>query len=336
MNSSLKIVIPMAGLGTRLRPHTWSKPKPLVTVAGKTVLGHVLDTFAELPNFKDTELVFIVGYLGDQAEAYIQQNYPDLNAHYVEQEEMKGQSHAIYLARQYLKGPMAVVFVDTLLEADLSFLVEEEAEAVVCVKPVPDPRRFGVAEVGQDGFVKRLIEKPQEMSNNLAVVGVYYFQRAEDLLSAIEEQMKRGILLKNEYFLADAVNIMLERGLRMRTQIVDVWLDAGTPEALLETNRYLLENGRDNSAEVGKRPGVVVVPPVFVHPGAMVENSIIGPYVSIGAGCRVQSSIISDSVLEEEASATRVILEHSLVGRKASIERRSSMINAGDQSEVIL
>jgi glucose-1-phosphate thymidylyltransferase len=249
---------------------------------------------------------------------------------------MRGQSHAIYLAREYLDGAAIVAFVDTLIETDLSFLANEQAEAVACVKPVSDPRRFGVAMVGPDGWVKGLTEKPQDMSNNLAVVGFYYFKCAKDLLSAIEEQMRRNIQLKNEFFLADAVNIMLERGLKMRTQPVAVWLDAGTPETLLETNRYLLDHGRDNSVEVAKRPGVVVIPPVFVHPTAEVVHSIIGPHVSLGAGCRVESSILRDSILEDEAQATSVILESSLVGRKAHIQRRAGIVNAGDQTEVTL
>ncbi len=334
MNSKLKIVIPMAGLGTRLRPQTWSKPKPLVSVAGKAVLGHVLDMFASIPASIDVEMVFILGYLGDQAEAYIKENYPHIKAHFVVQEEMNGQSHALYLAREYLCGPTVVAFVDTLIETDLQFLANEPAEAVACVKAVPDPRRFGVAVMGSDGWVTRLIEKPSEMSNNLAVVGFYYFQESKDLLAAIEEQFKRGVLLNKEYFLADAVNIMLERGLKMRTQPVSVWLDAGTAETLLETNRYLLEHGRDNSSELVKRPGVVIIPPVFIHPTAEITNSVIGPHTSVGAGCQIDRSIIQDSIFEDESQGSRVILESSLVGRKTHIRHSPSTVNAGDQSEV--
>jgi glucose-1-phosphate thymidylyltransferase len=201
---------------------------------------------------------------------------------------------------------------------------------------VPDPRRFGVAEVGEDGWVRRLVEKPGDMSNNLAVVGFYYFKDSKKLLEAIEEQMQRGIQLKGEYFLADAINIMLENGLKMRTELIDVWLDAGTPETLLETNRYLLDNGRDNSQEVEGSPGVVINPPVYIHHTASIENSIIGPYVSIGAGCRVSNSIIRDTIMEVEAHCSGAILENSLLGRKACIERRSGVINAGDQTEVTL
>jgi glucose-1-phosphate thymidylyltransferase len=336
MGDTIKIVIPMAGLGTRLRPQTWSKPKQLISVAGKAVLDHVIDTLSSLPESRDIELVNIVGYLGDQIEAHIRERYPNVKSHYVTQDDPRGQSHAIYLAREYLSGPMMVIFADTLIETDLSFLAEESDMSVAWVKPVPDPRRFGVAVVDIDGRVTRLIEKPKEMDNNLAVVGFYYFNNAEDLLSAIDEQMNRGLMLKGEYFLVDAVNIMLERGLVMRTQNVDIWLDAGTPGALLETNRYLLDNSRCNCSEAEQRERVVVIPPVYVHPSAKVINSIIGPHVSIGSDCLVERSILSNSILENHAQATDVILEESLVGRRARIQRRAGIINAGDQTEVIL
>jgi glucose-1-phosphate thymidylyltransferase len=335
-NNSIQVVIPMAGLGTRLRPHTWSKPKQLVSLAGKTVIDHVLDSLATLPRRENIELINIVGYLGEQIEAHIRAHYPQLRAHYVIQENPRGQSHALKLAGKYLHGPMLMVFADTLIKTDLSFLEQETAEAVAWVKPVPDPRRFGVAVVGENGYVTRLIEKPQDKQNNLAVVGFYYFKNSEDLLSAIDIQMERNLQLKGEYFLADAINIMLERGLKMRIEKVDVWLDAGTPEALLETNRFLLEHGQDNSAEAMKREGVVVIPPVFVHPTAQITGSIIGPNVSVDAGCRVVRSIIRDSILEEEAQITSVILESSLVGRRAVLRRRAGIVNAGDNTEVTL
>ena len=254
-NSGLKVVIPMAGLGTRLRPQTWSKPKQLVSVAGKTVLDHVLDSLSSLPADWDIELINIVGYLGDQIEEHLRANYPNLKSHFIVQENPLGQSHAIKLAEEYLQGPMLIVFADTLIQSDLSFLADEPAEAVAWVRPVPDPRRFGVAELGENGWVKRLIEKPQDVTNNLAVVGFYYFKDSQALVSAIDEQIRRDLQLKGEFYLADAINIMLEKGLKMHTQQVDVWLDAGTPEALLETNRYLLEHGKDNSAEASLAPG---------------------------------------------------------------------------------
>ena len=332
---TLKVVIPMAGLGTRLRPHTWSKPKQLISVAGKAVLGHVLDILSTVPDPGGIELVNIVGYLGDQIEDYMNEHYPGLRSHYVQQENPKGQSHALYLARQYLHGPMLMIFADTLIETNLSFLDQETAGAIAWVKQVPDPRRFGVAVLGDDGWVKHLIEKPAEITNNLVVVGFYYFQKAEDVVAAIEEQMRRDIQLKGEFFLADAVNIMLERGLRMRTQKVDIWLDAGTPETLLETNHYLLRHGHASSSPEHTRDSVII-PPVFIHPTAEVAESVIGPFTSIGAGCYVEHSIIRNSILEDGAQVHGAILEDSMIGRKACIQRRPGVINAGDQTELTM
>ncbi len=336
MENTLKVVIPMAGLGTRLRPHTWSKPKQLVSVAGKPVLDHVLDMLSTLPDPENVELINIVGYLGDQIEDHMNKCHPNIKSHFVLQEDPRGQSHAIYLARRYLSGPMMVVFADTLIETDLSNLSNEIFDAVAWVKPVPDPRRFGVAVVDHQNKVTKLIEKPKETHNNLAVVGFYYFRSSEDLISAIEEQMQLEVQLKGEYFLVDAINLMLAKGLTMRTEKVDVWLDAGTPEALLETNRYLLENGHSNSQEVSERSGVVIIPPVYVHPSAELENCVIGPHASIGSGARVKSSIVRNSILEDEAQVVDVILESSLIGRRSQIQRRAGSINAGDNTVVSL
>ena len=336
MEQTIKVVIPMAGLGTRLRPQTWSKPKQLVSVAGKPVLDHVLDMLSTLPDPQNIELINIVGYLGDQIEDHMREHHPGIKSHFVLQDDPRGQSHAIYLAREFLSGPMMVVFADTLIDTDLSILADEEHDAIAWVKPVPDPRRFGVAVLDQDEQVTQLIEKPQEMDNNLVVVGFYYFRSAEDLLSAIETQMERDVQLKGEYFLADAINIMLENGLKMRPERIDIWLDAGTPEALLETNRYLLENGHANSHQLPDRSGVVINPPVFVHPTAELENCVVGPFASIGAGARVSSSIVRDSILENEAQVANVSLENSLIGRHARVQSRPGSVNVGDNTIVSL
>lgn len=340
MSETLKIFIPMAGWGTRMRPHTWSKPKPLISVAGKTTLEHLLDMFKTLPDPENTEYVFIVGpYLGEmQIPTFVKEHYPNIKAHYVVQHEMKGQSHALYLAREYLQGQVITTWSDTLFEADFSSLSSEIGDGVAWVKPVSDPRRFGIAEVGKDGWITRLIEKQNDMTKNLALVGCYYFKRGESLLRAIESQMKRNIMLKNEYFLVDAINIMIEDGAKIRTNSFGIWLDTGTFDTLLDTNRYLLEHGQASSSH-SLNPNVSIIPPVFIHPSVTIDNSIIGPYASIGPNCNINTSHIEDSIIEEGTQINNSALIRSVVGRNCIVEgqpnkERVSSLNIGDNSSV--
>ncbi len=325
----MRLVLPMAGLGTRLRPHTWSKPKPLVPVAGKTVLGHFLDPVVALPELE--EVVLIVGYLGDQIREYMSEQYPDLRVRYVVQEELSGQSHAIWLARDGLEGPTLIGFVDTLIETDFNIPSDESA---IWVREVEDPRRFGVAEVNTEALVLNLVEKPEKPQSNLAVVGFYYFEKFERLIAAIEQQLESGSKLKGEYFLADAINVMLKDGLSMRALQVEAWNDCGTQDALLKTNRYLLDHGRDNTEAALAGNGVVIEPPVFLDPSAQVSRSVIGPHVSIGAGCVIERTSIHDSVVDAGSHIKDSKIHDSLIGRDCHISDLDGSFNIGDASQV--
>lgn len=323
----MQVVLPVAGLGSRMRPHTWSKPKPLLHVAGNTVLGHTLDKLAALDV---EEIIFIVGWLGDQIREYVEGRYA-FKTRYVTQEEMKGQAHAIYLAKDYLSGPCLVIFVDTIFEGDLSILKNHPADGVIYVKEIEDPRDFGIV-IERDGRVIQYVEKPSTLEHRKATVGVFWFKESRELVSAIEYLLAHDIRTKGEYYLANAVNVMIERGAHFVTENVTVWQDCGQPDTLLATNRYLLSHGRA-SKEVPAE-NCVIIPPVYVAPSARLENSVIGPYVSIDEGVHIASSIVRDAIIERETRIENALLERSLIGRRAVIRGRAEHLNIGDHGTI--
>lgn len=324
----MQIIVPAAGYGTRLRPHTFSKPKPLFHLAGKPVLGHILD------NIKSTEieeLVFIIGYLGEQIKAYVRAHY-EVPSRFLVQKELLGQAHALYLARELVKGPLLILFVDTLVDTDFATLAESEGDGTLLVKRVADPRRFGVVDV-ENGIIRQLIEKPDSMENDLAMVGAYYVEKGEWLMAAIDELLTRGQRTKGEYYLADALQIMIEQGAQLRAREVSVWEDCGKPETLLQTHRYLLD--RDGSQSKGiSTENTRIVPPVHIAPSARIIRSIIGPYVSIGEGCLVSDAIIRDSILDNEACIESALIEQSLIASHATVRGSYKQYNVGSSAQV--
>lgn len=323
----MKVIIPLAGFGTRLRPHTWSRPKPLMNVAGKPVLGHILDKFEEVDV---QEVVFIIGWLGDQIREYVQTNY-DFEAHYVLQEELKGQAHAIYLAQEYLEGPCLIAFVDTLFEADLSGLTSVDADGVLFVQEVEDPRRFGVVVEEGDRIVQ-LIEKPEGFEHRKAMIGVYYVREGAELTAAIEHLLSHDMQTKGEYYLADAFQIMIDGGARIISQPVSVWEDCGKPETVLQTNRYLLEHGHTQEVETENS---VLVPPVYIARSARIENAVVGPYVTVGEDVCIANAVLRDSIVEDGSRIDNVVLENSLVGRRVSVVGPVRHLNVGDDNEIV-
>ncbi|MCC6793317.1 MAG: NTP transferase domain-containing protein [Thermomicrobiales bacterium] len=322
----MDIILPVAGLGTRLRPQTWSKPKPLVALAGKPMLAHVLDRVLPLD---PSRVIFITGFLGDHMEAWARANVP-VPVEFVVQPEMKGQTDAIIRTRHLGIDDALILFPDMLFEADFSGLSSTDADVVMFTKEVDDPSALGIAVVDGERIV-RLVEKPKDLISRLAVVGIYYFKSMTDLYDAIDVQMERGISLKNEYFIADAIQLMIESGRKVVPAPVTLWEDCGNSDALLSTNRILLSRGETGTRVLGDS---VVIEPSAIDPSATLERSVIGPYASISAGAIVRDSIVRDSIVDERAVISAAIVEQSLIGRGAVVNGRPSRLNVGDVSVV--
>ena len=322
----MDVILPVAGFGTRLRPQTWTKPKPLVSVAGKPMLGHVLDRVLTL---RPGKVVFITGFLGEQIESWARDTL-DVPVAFVQQPEMRGQTDAILRARDLVDGDALILFPDMLFEADFSGLRDIDADVVMFTKEVDDPSALGVAVV-EDGRIVRLVEKPREPVSNLAVIGIYYVRHMPDLYAAIEEQMRRGLSLKNEFFIADAIQIMIDGGAKVIPMAVTEWEDCGNAETLLSTNRYLL---RRQNADAVTRNGSVIVSPSSIADDAVIENSVIGPFASIGPGVTVRNSIVRDSIVEERAQISDALVDGSIIGRRAGISGLARRLNVGDDAVV--
>jgi len=323
----MRAIIPVAGIGTRLRPFTHTLPKVLVNVAGKPILGHILDALI----VQDVdEVTIITGYKGDLVEQYVTSNY-NLKTTFVEQSEMLGLGHAIWCARESLiDEPVLIILGDTVFDVDLGILKTSQFSSLG-VKTVDDPRRFGV--VMKDGaFVSRLVEKPETPVSNMAIVGLYYIAHPPLLKDCLTEIIDRDLRTKGEYQLTDALQMMVDRGEKFTTFDVDGWHDCGKPETLLETNRFLLNN-RPSSASPA---GCVIVPPVHIDPTAIVEHSVIGPNATVSKGAVVRNSIVRDSIISDYASVSDITIESSIIGENAQISGKFASINIGDASIVRL
>jgi len=328
VEAALDIILPVAGLGTRLRPQTWSKPKPLVELAGKPILQHVLERLIPL---QPDRLIFITGFLGDQIEAWAR-SWSAVPSHFVVQPEMRGQTDAIIRTRDLVEGDALILFPDMIFEAEFGVVKSTDADVVAFTKEVDDPSAFGIA-LEEEGRVTRLIEKPQEPVSHQALVGMYYVRSMPQMFEAIDEQMDRGIMLKNEYFIADAVQVMIDRGARVVTAPVTVWEDCGNVEALLATNQYLLKR---DAPSARPRPDATIIAPSFVAADAIIERSVIGPYASVGAGASVRDAVLGDAIVEAGAVVAGVIVSHAIIGRKASLRGRPVQLNVGDTSTIEL
>jgi len=317
----MKAIIPAAGIGERLRPLTLTRPKVLLPVAEKPILGHILDRIIE-SGIEDVTL--IVGYMGDQVIEYVKNHY-DLNLDFVEQKERKGLGHAVWKGLNSSNEPVLILLGDTILDLNYYKFAQSQYN-IIGVMTVEDPRRFGIVEV-KDGWVSKLVEKPEKPLSNLAIAGIYLLQSQERLKKAIEYIIENDITTKGEYQLTDALQVMLSWNDRMKTENIEACYDCGTRKTLLETNRHLLEK---IDYKANKYPNSVIIPPVYIHPKADIRKSIVGPYVSIGDGVTICDSVIEDSIISDGANLKNVCLKNSLLGSKSSIQGMYHIVDVGD------
>ena len=322
----MRAVIPVAGLGTRLKPHTYSLPKVLLNVGGKPILGHIIEKILKEGITKAT---IVIGHLGEMIEEYIEKNYPDLKCDFVTQDDMLGLGHAIYKCIDTFKGDkIFIILGDTIFDVELGGITSSEYSALG-VKEVDNPRNFGVA-IKKGQFVEKLIEKPETPVSRLALVGLYYIANSDLLAECLNELVKKDIRTRGEYQLTDALQLMIDKGEKMDTFPVEGWYDCGKPETLLTTNQFLLSrNGTNREIE-----GVVINHPVYIAEDAEVKNSVIGPNTTIAENCVVANSIIRNSIINQNSHVERSMLENSIIGSNAKLKGSFQKLNAGDSSEI--
>ena len=328
----MKAVIPLAGKGTRLRPHTYVNPKPLVRVGGKPVMSYILDDLRELGV---EEIVFITGYLKEKIEDYVRREYADFRSHFVEQPVQNGTAGAVKLAQPYIDEDVLIVFVDTLFDADLSIVrdLPDEVAGVIWAKEVEDYQRFGVIVTDPQGYMKRIVEKPKDPISRLANIGLYYVRDWKLLFEGIDHTLGRPKAPGEEYYLTDAFQYMIDRGAKLKTVEVEGWYDCGEPKTLIETNRHLLETGRARRPAGGV--GVRIHDPVLIAEGVTLEEVEIGPNVTIGAGSVIRHSRIRDSLIGEGVVIEGATLHDSLVGDKVRLRGVNGRVSVADHSEVL-
>jgi len=322
----MQAVIPVAGIGTRLKPHTHTTPKVLLNVGGKPMLGHILDKLLEEGVHK---ISFVIGHLGDQIKDYVTKVYPSIDAYFVEQKKMEGLGHAIYTAiPTFSDKEIFIILGDTVFDVNLKDVFKQKQSALG-VKKVDDPSRFGVA-VLENSYIKRLVEKPSTPVSNLALVGLYYLANADTLIKSLNNLVEKNIRTKGELQLTDALQMMLDDGEKIKTFDVDGWYDCGKPETLLLTNKFLL----DQKSVTKKFENVVVNLPVYIANDAKIENSVIGPYATIDMGCIIKESVIRNSIVGANTQVSKAMLNNSIIGNNTIVKGAFKRLNIGDSTEI--
>ena len=323
----MKVIIPLAGKGTRLRPHTHIIPKPLLKVAGKPVMDYVMDDVAKLGSVD--QVIYITGHLKDKVEEHARTAFA-IPGVFIEQQVQDGTAGAVALARPYVDAPVLIIFVDTIFDADLSVINTTDADGIIWTKEVEDYQRFGVVVTDVEGNMTRIVEKPREPISKRANIGLYYIRNWRLLYEGIDHVL-RSPKNQGEYFLTDAFQYMIEHGAKIRVIDVAGWYDAGKLDTLIETNRVMLEKGR------ARRPaglGGTIVDPVYIEDGVTIVESVVGPNVSIGRGSVIERSTVRDAVIGDRSRLARCHLANSLIGDEVVLGGVKGEVTIGDHSEV--
>lgn len=329
----MKAIIPVAGVGTKLRPHTYSQPKALIPLAGKTVLSIIVDQMVEAGI---SEFIFIVGYQGEKIQDYIKQKYPDIAVHYVFQQDRQGIGHAIKLTRNIVNNDeVFVVLGDTICEYDVKEVMNSPY-SMLGVKKVDDPRDFGVAEIEDDGSISHVVEKPQIPKSNMALVGLYKIKESAQLFDCLEDNIKQGVRSHGEYSLTDALDCMIQKGAAVKSFKVESWFDCGKKETLLESNATLLKKFGGNTKTEHDYENTVIIPPVSIGAGCNIKNSIIGPNVTIGENTTVNYSILKQSIIGSFSNLFDIVLDNSIIGSDTGIRGETRTLNIGDNTDIDL
>lgn len=336
----MKIIVPMAGMGKRMRPHTLTVPKPLIPIAGKPIVQRLVEDIAKVVGEPVSEVAFIVGRFGSEVEQSLVKIAESVGAtgtiHY--QDEPLGTAHAILCAQSALNGPVVVAFADTLFKAD--FTLDTSADGTIWVQRVEDPRPFGVVKLGEEGQITELIEKPQEFVSDLAIIGIYYFRDGEYLKRELQYLLDNDVKDKGEYQLTNALENMKNQGAKFIPGRVTEWLDCGNKDATVYTNQryleYLQEAGEDTVSKSAKLTNSVIIPPVYIGENVTLENSIVGPHVSVGDGSTVKHSVVANSIIQKSATVTNANVTNSMVGSHASFTGTPSDLSVGDYNALKL
>ena len=332
----MKIVVPMAGRGSRLRPHTLTIPKPLVPVGGKPIVHRLVQDIAKTCTEKIDEIAFVIGDFGKDVENELIKVAEELGAkgkiYY--QDKALGTAHAVLCAADSLKGPVVVAFADTLFKAD--FTMDEDADGVLWVKQIDDPSAFGVVQLDEEGFITDFVEKPSTFVSDLAMIGIYYFKEAEKLKTELQYLIDNGIIKGGEYQLPDALRNLTKKGAKFKPGKVSEWLDCGNKKVTVHTNQRVLEFDKDKdlvSPDLNNKNSVVI-PPCYIGEHVVLENAVIGPHVSLGRGTTVKNSVVTNSIVQKNAMITNSILQDSMIGNNVKILSHGKVISIGDYTTI--